>query len=256
MILIRLGMVWSVLALLLLTASAAPAPQVDSPSYSKAHSAEDGEMVEPLPIRLINPVYPKKVKKKKMHGRIVLSATIGMDGAVKDVSVVSGDPAVIDAALKAVRRWRYLPAMRNGEFIETTQEVKLDYDFGKNASQPDEREPGTLSEPPQNLLEEISDAKLFRVGPGTGISPPRALSAPDPEYTDEARRLRFRGEILLCVVVGADGRPRNIWVARPLGHGLDRSAVETIRGWKFSPAEKDGIPVSAVVSVEMSFNLY
>jgi TonB family protein len=255
MILLRLSIVCSVLTLLLPIARPASAPQADPP-YGKVQSAKNGEIVEPIPIRLINPAYPKKVKKKRTHGQIVLSATIGTDGSVKNVSVVSGNRTVVGATLEAVRRWRYLPAMHNGQFIETNQEVKIDYDFGKNASPPDEQEPGGLSEPPQNLLQDIVGGKLFRVGAGTGITPPRALSAPDPEYTEEARQERFGGKILLCVIVGPDGEPRNVWVARSLGHGLDDSAVETIKHWKFSPAVKNGMPVAAVVNVETSFSVY
>lgn len=245
------GVLW-----LLPSATSSASPQASCNSDSRAQSTKTSETVEPLAIRLINPAYPEKVKKKRMHGRIVLSVTVAADGTVKTASVVSGNPAVVDAALQAVRRWRYLPAMRNGDLIEATQEVKIDYDFGKNASPPDEQEPGSLSEPPQNLLQDIASGKLFRVGPGTGITPPRALSAPDPQYTDEARRDRFRGQVLLCVVVGANGKPRDVWVARPLGYGLDTSAVETIKSWEFSPALKDGEPVDAILAIESSFNIY
>jgi protein TonB len=209
-----------------------------------------------MAIRLINPALPQKVKQKMMQGQMVLSVSIRTDGSVKDVSVVSGHPAVVGAALEAVRRWRYLPAMHNREFIEATQEVKIDYDFGKNASPPDEQEPGSLSEPPQNLLQDVADGKIFRVGVGSGVAPPKPLSAPDPEYTEEARRERFRGKVLLCIVVGSDGQPRNIWVARTLGHGLDDTSVEAIKHWKFSPAIKDGVPVAAIANVETSFDVY
>lgn len=253
MILIGLIVVCGVLSSLL--PQTAPRTQVGLASWVSDQAENDDAAVEPMAIRLINPAFPKQVKKKRMHGQIVLSVTIQTDGSVKNVSVVSGHPAVLGAALEAVRRWRYLPAMHNGEFIETTQEVKINYDFGKNASPPDEQEPGSLSEPPPNLIRDIADGKIFRVGSVTGMVPPRALSAPDPEYTEEARRAQFRGEILLCIVVGPDGEPRNIWVVRTLGHGLDSSAV-AIKHWKFSPATQNGIPVAAVVSAESTFDLY
>ena len=241
---------------LLPSARTAPRSQVDLGSCRSGQVASDGSMIEPMAIRLINPAYPQKVKKKRMHGQSVLSVTIATDGTVKTASVVSGNAAVVGAALEAIRRWRYLPAMHNGEFIETIQKITMDYDFGKNASPPDEQEPGSLSEPPPNLLQDVADGKLFRVGTGTGIVPPRASSAPDPEYTEDARRERFRGRVLLCVVVGSDGEPRNIWVVRTLGHGLDGTAVEAVKHWKFSPATKNGEPVASVVSIESSFDLY
>ena len=250
---IRLTLVCVALSLLP-SATTSASPQATSDSDSSAQPTKTSEIIEPLAIRLINPAYDKNVKKQRMRGRIVLSVTIANDGTVKAASVVNGDPLVVDAALEAVRRWRYLPAMRDGEFIETTQEVTIDYDFGKRASPPDDQEPGSLSEPPKYLLQDIADGKLFRVGPG--VTSLRALSAPDPQYTEEARRDKFRGKVLLCVVVGADGKPRDVWVARPLGHGLDSSAVETVKTWEFSPALKDGVPVAAVVGIEASFDIY
>jgi len=95
---------------------------------------------------------------------------------------------------------------------------------------------------------------LFRVG--NGVSAPIAIYQPDPDYSDEARKAKFQGTVILNVVVGADGRVYNPSVARSLGMGLDEKAIERVKDWKFKPATKDGKPVPVVVSVEVSFNLY
>ena len=94
----------------------------------------------------------------------------------------------------------------------------------------------------------------YRVG--GGVSAPRALYAPDPEYSEEARKAKYQGTVVLWVVVGPDGRPRDIRVQRTLGMGLDEKAIEAVRSWKFEPAKKDGQPVAVQINVEVNFRLY
>jgi periplasmic protein TonB len=95
---------------------------------------------------------------------------------------------------------------------------------------------------------------LFRVG--GGVSAPRPIYDPDPEYSEEARQAKYQGTVLLWVIVGPDGRPHDIRVQRSLGMGLDEKAIEAVRQWKFEPSMKDGHPVAVQVNVEVSFRLY
>lgn len=94
----------------------------------------------------------------------------------------------------------------------------------------------------------------YRVG--GGVSAPRATYSPDPEYSEEARKAKYQGTVVLWVVVGPDGRPHDIRVQRTLGMGLDEKAIEAVRLWKFDPARKDGQPVAVQINVEVNFRLY
>jgi len=94
----------------------------------------------------------------------------------------------------------------------------------------------------------------YRVG--GGVSTPRVIYAPDPEFSEEARKAKFQGTVVLWVVVGADGRTHDIRIQRSLGMGLDEKAVEAIREWRFEPGRKDGIAVAVQVNVEVNFRLY
>jgi len=96
---------------------------------------------------------------------------------------------------------------------------------------------------------------IYRVGHG-GVSAPRAIYAPDPDYSEEARKVKHQGVVGLWLIVGPDGRPRDIRVQRSLGMGLDEKAVEAVRTWKFEPAKKDGVAVPVQITVEVSFRLY
>jgi protein TonB len=94
----------------------------------------------------------------------------------------------------------------------------------------------------------------YRVG--GGVSAPFAIFDPEPEYSDEARQAKYQGTVMLWVVVGTDGRPREIRVQRSLGMGLDEKAVAAVRGWKFRPGMKDGVPVAVQVNIEVDFRLF
>jgi TonB family protein len=88
------------------------------------------------------------------------------------------------------------------------------------------------------------------------VSAPRAVYAPDPEYSEEARKAKYQGTVVLWVEVGPDGRPRQIRVQRTLGMGLDEKAMEAVKTWKFEPARLNGQPVAVQINVEVNFRLY
>ncbi len=94
----------------------------------------------------------------------------------------------------------------------------------------------------------------YRVG--GGVSGPKLIYQPDPEYSEEARKAKYQGTCVLWVVVGADGKPRDIRVARTLGLGLDEKAIEAVKTWRFEPGKKDDKPVATMINVEVTFRLY
>ncbi len=95
---------------------------------------------------------------------------------------------------------------------------------------------------------------VFRVG--GGVSAPRALNTPDPDYSEEARKAKYQGTVVLWLIVDSSGHPRDVKVARSLGMGLDQKAIEAVRKWTFEPAMKDGKPVAVQINVEVNFRLY
>jgi len=85
--------------------------------------------------------------------------------------------------------------------------------------------------------------------------PPEILSKPTPAYTDEARKARVEGEVLLEVVLEASGRVRVLRVVRGLGHGLDESAVRAAQQISFKPAMRDGQPSDSTAVLHIIFQL-
>jgi len=93
-------------------------------------------------------------------------------------------------------------------------------------------------------------------GPERNVTPPRAIFMPDPPFSEQARKKKIQGVIVLSLTVGVDGNAHNITVERGLGYGLDEKAVETVSQWKFKPALKDGEPIERRINVEVNFRLY
>jgi TonB family protein len=86
-------------------------------------------------------------------------------------------------------------------------------------------------------------------------TPAEITSKPKPDYTDEARKLRLEGEVLLRAVFSASGEVRVLDVVRGLGHGLDENAIRAAQQIRFKPALKDGHPVDSTVTVHIIFQL-
>jgi periplasmic protein TonB len=95
---------------------------------------------------------------------------------------------------------------------------------------------------------------IFHVG--EGVSAPRAIYTPEPEFSEEARKAKYQGVVVLNIIVGTDGRVHNPRVVRALGMGLDEKAIEGVKTWKFDPSKKDGRAVAVEMNIEVAFNLY
>lgn len=94
---------------------------------------------------------------------------------------------------------------------------------------------------------------VFRVG--GGVSAPRLTYKVEPEYSEEARKAKYQGTVVLAVEVWPDGLAHNIRVLRSLGLGLDEKAIEAVEKWKFQPGRKDGKPVRVAATIEVNFRL-
>lgn len=90
---------------------------------------------------------------------------------------------------------------------------------------------------------------------GGDVSAPVLVAKFEPEYSDEARRARFSGTVLLSVVVDENGIPRNIRVIRSVGLGLDQKAIDAVQRWRFRPGHRHGRAVPVQAAVEVSFRL-
>jgi periplasmic protein TonB len=78
-------------------------------------------------ISQVSPVYPQQAREARVQGVVLMQATIGRDGAVQDIRVISGHPLLNEAAIEAVRQWRYRPQMLSGQPIEVVTTITVNF---------------------------------------------------------------------------------------------------------------------------------
>jgi periplasmic protein TonB len=94
---------------------------------------------------------------------------------------------------------------------------------------------------------------LYHVG--GAVSAPQLVSAPDPEFTDEARRVNYGGICVVSLIVDTQGNTQRIQVLKHLGMGLDEKAVEAVKHYHFKPATLGGKAVQVEMDVEVTFHI-
>lgn len=133
---------------------------------------------------------------------------------------------------------------------------------------PDEPEPIRIDEPePEVDLPEVDDI-VFGIpdappvaepeGPihvGGDVKPPEKINAPQPQYTEIARKARIQGVVIVQAIVNKNGDVTNVKVLKGLPMGLEDEAVKAIKRWKFEPATLNGKPVDVYYNLTVNFRL-
>lgn len=172
------------------------------------------------PISAVRPVYPPLAKTAHVQGKVTLRVTVDANGSVSDIKVVSGHPLLVKAALDAVFHWRYAPMNKS-----VVTDVTLDF------------------APPKG---DIADSS---------VTPPMLIYQPNPPYPQDSKAAKLEGNVVLEVMIAADGTVSNVKVINSLNKELDDIAVKTVKKWKFLPALKAGEPVACKSAVSVNFKL-
>jgi TonB family protein len=99
------------------------------------------------------------------------------------------------------------------------------------------------------------DDLCFNVAPPF-VTAPRALFAPEPDYTEAARKARLEGMAVFKVIIGVDGKVYDPKLLKSLSPDLDAQAIAAMKQWKFQPATLNGQPVAVFIKIEVNFQLY
>lgn len=88
-----------------------------------------GQVMSAKLIHQVKPIYPPLARNARVSGAVKLTATIGRDGSIANLQLLSGPPLLINAALDAVRQWRYQPTLLNGEPVEVLTQIDVNFNL-------------------------------------------------------------------------------------------------------------------------------
>ena len=90
---------------------------------------------------------------------------------------------------------------------------------------------------------------------GGDVKAPVIINKVEPIYSEEARRARISGIVIVEAMIDKNGDVRDATVLKPLPFGLDQAALDAVRQWKFRPATLNGEPVDVVFNMTVNFKL-
>ncbi len=207
-------------------------------------------------VRRTEPVYPPAARKRGLQGKVVLRVWVEKDGKITHAKALNGDPLFAQAALDAVQQWRFAPDRRLPAFTTITIDFRLPSPRGIKLSNIS----GSDSWANDKTYEFKGKTYRFRARTGKdseSVLSPSPVFDPDPPYTPQAIKARLEGTLTLDTWIDAQGKVTRVEeVSKPLGNGLDESAITTIRTWKFAPARWQGQPVPVKITIEITFRLH
>jgi protein TonB len=95
----------------------------------------------------------------------------------------------------------------------------------------------------------------IRSGSSRRITPPQLIYKVEPEFSEEARKAKYSGMVILAIEVDAAGHPRAFRILQSPGLGLEEKAIDAVKQWLFRPGYQDGKPVVTGATVEVNFRL-
>ena len=112
--------------------SSPPPAQTQAESDLPKHVRVSSGVTAGLLIKKVVPKYPKQARKKHIEGVVVMAAKISKNGDIVDLSVISGDPLLTQAATDAVKQWKYRPYLLQGQPVEVETQIQVNFQLSAN----------------------------------------------------------------------------------------------------------------------------
>lgn len=226
----------------------------------------------PAPTRTteFTPEYPTQAYLNGVTGLVIVEAIIDKSGRVKQARAAQSVPALDEAAVQAVRKWRFAPTNKNGQIVEVVVYLPLRFgpvrelwasDWMQVARFYFQRGLPQLAEAALDSARDRAQRDYDRYGEVSGVAgtagrqavPPTRVKWQPPMYPQAALRSGVSGQVQLQVLVDRFGDVGRVMVIKPTPM-LELAAQEAVMQWKFRPATANGQPVSMSTMTIVSFN--
>lgn len=201
--------------------------------------------VLPKVTKQVPPVYPMDMRIGEMRAEVNVGFLVDIEGGVRQVGVLrSSNPRFDDAAIEAVRKWRFEPGQRNGRVVSAVQMVPILFKIldTKDGGQ------GPMSVTRKGDMSKLPEA--FRYD-----TPPEPLGYLPPVYPYELLRDGKKGRAVVAYVVDERGRVVQATVKQASRPEFGSALLAAVEAFVFKPALKAGRPCKAVMAYEETFDI-
>lgn len=202
-----------------------PAPAGKSPTPPPPPK----DIKSPRLIHKAEPEYPEAAVKAKIEGKVVIEATTNTEGEVVEAKVLQGHPLLRQAAVEAIKQWKYEPYIVGGEKQSMQFTVIVSFRLPSKS----ENKPIALS----------------------AQQHPKLIKRVEPKYPPEALKAGVSGKVVLEATTGKEGDVTDLVVID--GHPLlNPAALDALRQWKYEPYTIKGVKKPVKFTVVMNFKLH
>jgi TonB family protein len=196
-----------------------------------------GDIQPPKVIKKVDPVYPAEARKAGIEGLVILEAKADERGNVTDIRVLRSRPLLDQAAIDAVKQWKYEPMVIDGKPHKVVFTVSVNFRLKDKQT--------------STAMEEFAKGAVRAEGE---IKPPKLVKEVQPVYPEVARQAGVAGVVILGVKTDERGEVGDLIVLRSIPL-LDQAAIDAVRQWVYEPLVFDGKAVPAVFTVTVRFEL-
>ncbi len=174
-------------------------------------------------------IYPLEARQQGIQGAVLLKVLVSETGDVDSVEVVSGDPALTQAALDAVKQWKFKPFIKNGKPVKASAKIPVNFALP----------------PPGGVVVPI---QMGRVSQGM------LVHRVEPEYPAIAKMNHIQGSVVLQALISKEGRVTNLTpISGP--SVLFPASIAAVQQWRYKPYIFNGEPVEVKTTITVNFLL-
>ncbi len=196
-----------------------------------------GEIKPPRLVKLIEPVYPEKARQAQVEGVVILEARTDEKGNVEDARILRSIPVLDQAAIDAVKQWKYEPMTINGKPQKIVFTVTVRF-----MMKPGDKE---------KALDKFAQGAVKAEGE---VKPPKLVKLVEPVYPEEARKAGVEGVVILAAKTDASGKIQDVMILRSIPM-LNQAAIDAVRQWVYEPLVINNVPTPVVFTVTVRFQL-
>jgi TonB family protein len=208
--------------------------------------------------KVVETPYPLRAQQEQIQGRVVLDVTVGENGKVKKIDVLSGNDVLASAFKDAVKHWEFEPQIMNGKAVRFVTSVGMNFALQGNVLKDDKPAASVALQASTAAFPKNSDSsnpRPDRVRVSSGVASDNLIHKVQPVYPMEARSGHVQGTVVLHALIGTDGIIKKLdLVSGPTE--LTQAAIGAVEQWRYRPYLLNGVPVEVETKIQVNFKLY